>query len=206
LIDGAKVYWGGKKMLNIIKNRRSVRSFKAEQITDGELDCILEAACCSPSGHNAQPWFFTVIQNKEFIDYISLKTKLVMTGSGNEKARRLGTSENYHVLHAAPTVIIVSGKTEKSVIDLPGYEFSSYSPLADCSAAIQNMLLAAESIGIGSCWVGFVNYFFALPEEAAKLKVPDNYRPLFAVCLGYKRNETAMPLPVRKTDCVKYIR
>jgi nitroreductase len=195
-------------MLDIIKRRRSIRKYMPEQIKDADLAAILEAAAYAPSGHNSQPWHFTVIQNKELIDTISDKAKKVMITSPLEKAQRLGSSENYHLLHNAPTVIIVSGDTAaKSPLELPHHTFGSYTPLADCAAAIENMLLTAESIGLGSCWIGLVNYFFTLGEDVAKLEIPAGYQPLFAVCLGYK--DSNLPGAVaakRKPDCVNYIR
>ncbi|MDF2500373.1 MAG: nitroreductase [Anaerosporomusa subterranea] len=195
-------------MLDIIKRRRSIRKYMPEQIKDAELAAILEAAAYAPSGHNSQPWHFTVVQNKELIDSISNNAKQVMITSPLEKAQRLGSSENYHLLHNAPTVIIVSGDTEaKSPLELPHHAFGSYTPLADCAAAIENMLLAAESIGLGSCWVGLVNYFFILGDEVAKLGIPAQYQPLFAVCLGYKDPALVGAVAAkRKADCVNYIR
>ena len=195
-------------MLDIIKHRRSIRKYLSEQIKDAELSVILEAATYAPSGHNSQPWHFTVIQNKELLESISNKAKQVMTTSPLDKAQRLGSSETYHLLHNAPTVIIVSGDTvAKSPLKLPNHDFSSYTPLADCAAAIENMLLAAESIGMGSCWIGLVNYFFTLSDEVAKLGIPAQYQPLFAVCLGYKDPDFVGAVAAkRKADCVNYIR
>lgn len=194
-------------MLEIIKRRRSVRNYRTEQIKEEELEAILEAAIYSPSGHNCQPWYFTVIQNKVLIDHISDMTKQIMTKSNLDKVQKLGNAENYHVFHNAPTIVIVSGNMEvKSAIELPGLNVPPYTPLAECSAAIQNMLLAAESLDIGSCWVGFVNYFFTRTEEVAKLEIPANFKPLFAVCLGYKNIAAPALAPQRNTDCVHYIR
>lgn len=195
-------------MLNIIKNRRSIRKYLPEQIKDIELAAILEAASYAPSGHNCQPWHFTVIQKKELIDHISQKCKQVMASSNLEKPQRLGSSESYHLFHNAPTVVIISGdSTAKSPLELSGYRFSSYTPLADCSAAIQNMLLAAASLGIGSCWIGLINYFFTIEEEVAKLGIPDGFKPLFAVCLGYKdANVTGAIVAPRRQTCINYIR
>lgn len=195
-------------MLDIIKRRRSIRKYMPEQISDAELAAILEAATYAPSGHNSQPWYFTVIQNKELIDTISNQAKQVMTSSCLDKPQRLGSSGNYHLFHNAPTVIIVSGdKAAQSPLQLSGYDFTSYTPLADCAAAIGNMLLAAESIGVGSCWVGLVNYFFTLSDEVAKLGIPAQYQPLFAVCLGYKdANLVGAVAAKRKADCVNFIR
>ena len=194
-------------MLDIIKRRRSVRQYLPAQIKDRELADILEAAAYAPSGHNCQPWHFTVIQNKAVIDAISDKAKQVMLASPLDKPKRLGAAENYHIFHHAPTVIIVSGDREaRSPLELPDVEMGSYTPLADCSAAIQNMLLAAESLGIGSCWIGLVNYFFTLDAEVAALEIPVRYKPLFAVCLGYKDPHTAGVAAKRQPDRVHYIR
>lgn len=195
-------------MLEIIKNRRSIRKYLLKQIKDADLSAILEAATYAPSGHNSQPWHFTVIQNKELLNSISNKAKQVMTASALDKPQRLGSSETYHLFHNAPTVIIVSGNTEaKSPLELPDHEFRSYTPLADCAAAIENMLLTAESIGVGSCWIGLVNYFFTLCDEIDKLGIPTQYQPLFAVCLGYKNPDlVGAVVAERKADCINYIR
>lgn len=192
--------------INIIKSRRSIRKFSPEQINDDELNTILEAAIYSPSGHNHQPWHFTVVQNKQLINEMSEKTKLVMTQSTLEKQTNLGKKENYHVLHNAPTVIIVSGNAKiTSPIQLPNLNIPSYSPLADCSAAITMMILAAHSLNIGSCWVGYIQYYFTLPEAKKVLQIPKNFEPLFALCLGYKTTENNV-IPQRNTDVTTYIR
>ena len=61
--------------INMIKSRRSIRSYLPEQIEEEELQAILEAGSWAPSAHNTQPWHFTVIQNEEFINYISNYSK-----------------------------------------------------------------------------------------------------------------------------------
>ncbi|MDU4961732.1 MAG: nitroreductase family protein [Sporomusaceae bacterium] len=193
-------------MLDVIKNRRSTRSYLPEQIKEAELAAVLEAAIYAPSGHNSQPWHFTVIQNKTVLDAISRRAKEAMLASALDKARRYGASDKFHLFYHAPTAVIVSGDTDaKAPLELPGHVFSSYTPLADCSAAIENMLLAAESIGLGSCWVGLVNYFFALSDGVAQLQIPPGYQPLFAVCLGYKA-AAATVAAKRKENSVTYIR
>jgi len=162
------------KVIEAIKSRRSVRKYKPEQISKEELNLILEAGCYAPSAHNQQSWHFTVIQNSEMLDYISEQAKTGMRKSDIDWAINLGSNENYHLFFHAPTVIVVSGNK------------NSISPLVDCSAAIQNMLLAAESLDIGSCWIGLVRYFFGDPENVKKLNLPDDYTPYYAVSFGYK--------------------
>lgn len=179
--------------INMIKSRRSIRSYLPEQIEEEELQAILEAGSWAPSAHNTQPWHFTVIQNEEFINYISNYSKKVMAESPVEWIAKFGRSRQ-SIFYHAPTVVIVSGKKSEM-----------FNPVADCSAAIQNMLLAAESLHIGSCWVGFAMFFFDNKDEVEKLRLPEGYEPLYAVCLGYKSHKIAWG-PERKKDIITYIR
>ncbi len=181
------------EILENIKNRRSIRSFKAEQIKDEELEAILEASIYAATGHNDQPWHFTVIQNAEFIDYMSNKTKEEMKKSNISWIAKMGQSDR-HIFYNTPTLIVVSGRQD------------SYSPLTDCSAAIQNMLLAAESLNIGSVWIGLIDFFFALEEEVKKLKLPQGYKPYYGVCLGYKASSKVPTAPERNKEVISYIK
>ncbi len=180
------------EVLETIKSRRSIRKYRSEQIKNEELDMILEAAIYAPTGHNDQPWHFTVIQNKELIDEMSVKSKDAMAESPVNWMASMGRAENLHLFYNAPTVIVVSGKKD------------AVSPLVDCCAAIQNMLIAAESLDIGSCWVGLVKFFFENPENVAKFNLPENYEPYYAVCLGYKDSSNNIA-PERKIEVVNYI-
>jgi len=178
------------EVLKTIRNRRSVRKFRPEQIKDEDLNMILEAAVWAPSGHNTQPWHFLVVQDREKIDEMSEKNLKLMAESETEWIRKLAEKEGYHLFHRAPTVVIVSGKEQRD-----GVLF----PLADCSAAIQNMLLAAESINIGTCWVGLTAFLFGIPEEVRKLGIPEEYHPLYSVCIGY-RDAVFVPAPPARKE------
>lgn len=189
-------------VLEAIKNRRSIRKYLPEQINDEELEAILEAAQYAPSARNDQPWHFTVIQDPELIEYMNKEAKRSMKKSGENWLVNIGNSERYHVFHHAPTVIVVSG------------EIGATEPLVDCSAATQNILLAAEALGIGSCWIGLARFFFtnksfgekysALPERVNELDIPFGYQPFFAVTLGYKAQEVRAP--PRTQNLVNYIK
>lgn len=181
------------KVLENIKSRRSIRKYRSEQIKDEELEMILESAIYAPTGGNDQPWQFTVIQNKKLIDEMSAESKKVMANAPIDWMAQMGKSEHYHVLFHAPTVVIVSGKEDAT------------SPLPDCCAAIQNMLLAAESIDIGSCWIGLARFFFENPENIEKLGIPEGYKPYYAVSLGYKGSSNNKA-PERNTNVVNYIK
>lgn len=182
------------EVLETIKNRRSIRRYLPEQIKDEELEILLEAAVYAPTGHNDQPWHFTVVQNKELIDEMSVEIKKIMANLPIDWIAKMGKSERLHVFYNAPTVIMVSAKKEGAA-----------TPLIDCSAAVQNILLAAESIGIGSCWIGFAKFFFQDPENLKKLDIPEGYEPHFAVSLGYKSLYDNLA-PERNSNVVNYIK
>ena len=181
------------EVLRIIKSRRSIRSYVPGQISQDELDAILEAGIFAATGVNLQPWHFTVIQKKEVIDDISEKTLSVMKKSPDPKVVDLA-NRSEHLFYHAPTVIMVSGKTD------------AYSALTDCSAAIQNMLVAAESLNIGSTWIGSISHFVSLDDEVKKLNLPDGYKLFYAVCFGYKNPAVQVSVPPRNRDVVEYIR
>lgn len=187
------------EVMKAIKERRSIRRYLPEQIKIEELSLILEGAAYAPSGHNAQPWHFTVIQNKDLLDELNNKTKEFMSKAETDWIVKMGTNEKYHVFHNAPTVVIVSGLKETNK-ELP------YSPMADCSAAIQNMLLIAQSIGIASCWVGLTTFLFDHEEELRKLNIPDGYKPLFAIPLGYSAITKEITALDRKGNLVSFIK
>jgi nitroreductase len=127
------------QVIETIKQRRSIRRFLADQIKDDELNLILEAGIYAPSGHNDQPWHFTIIQNKDIIDQINIKCKSLMLNAQTDWIVKMGQSEKYHVFHNAPTVVVVSGEINSN-------DELSYCPMGDCSAAIQNMILAAPAL------------------------------------------------------------
>ena len=117
------------EVLNNILTRRSIRAFKKEQIKDDELEMILKAGIYAPSGMNKQSWQFTVVQNKEKIEALA---KVVR--------EELGRDEGYN-FYAPPTLIMLSNERDNN------------NGLADCSCALENIFLMANSLGIGSCWI-----------------------------------------------------
>lgn len=182
--------------LKIIKQRRSIRSFKNEQIKNEELQAVLEAGLYAPYAWERSR-HFTVIQNKELLDRLNLAAKEVAKQMGMEHLRKLGNNEGFNCLYNAPTLIIVSG-IEQAPIPLE----------ADCATAAENMLIAAESIGLGSCWIFFVLIAFDSPkgtELRKELKIPDGYKPYYSVLLGYKNAETAN-IPERNSELISYIK
>lgn len=182
--------------IKLIKERRSVRVFKEDQISDEVLNEILEAGLYAPSAMNAQSWHFTVIQNHEVLEKITVAAKETFSKLDSPHFKSLATNDKYKVFYNAPTAIIISGDSK------------SYSPELDCSAAAENIMLAAKALGVGSCWIGSMQYIFGNGNNDAlkkDLEIPEGFKPLIAISLGYAANETSKA-PDRKPNKVNFIK
>jgi nitroreductase len=182
--------------LKNIRNRRSTRAFLPEQLKDMDTQAIIDAGIYAPSATNQQPWHFTVVQSKVMIDRLSVAFKEIARKSDNEYIRRFADNEKFHVFYNAPTVVLVSGD-----------ENNTYASV-DCAAAVENMLIAAESLEIGSCWIGLIAYLLNSEygtEFVKELGIPAGFKQIHAVCLGYKKINITNA-PARKENTVNYIK
>lgn len=182
--------------LKTILNRRSIRAYQAEQIKDEELQTLLEAGKFAPSGMNRQPWYFSVIQNKDLLDKINAIVKEAVLNSGIPEMVNRVKSENFSIFYGAPTLIVVSGDEKAAT------------PQADCALAMGNMFLAAESVGIGSCWIHAIGQTFNSESGRAILQemgVPEGYKIYSSGAFGYKAMESPAPAP-RREDTVNIIK
>ena len=112
---------------------------------------------------------------KEILDELNVATKNVAKNLENEMLRKMGSNEKYNCFYHAPTVILVSGKDEER------------SKVMDCSAATQNMLIAAESLNIGSCWINRCKEMFELEKGQEYLRKwhLEDYVGIGCCILGY---------------------
>ncbi|MDR2528366.1 MAG: nitroreductase family protein [Synergistaceae bacterium] len=164
------------EVLRTILERRSIRSYKPDTVAKEDIETVLQAALHAPSGAGAEPWHLTVITRLDVIERFDARARAAMAESGVERVEALGKSPQYRVFFGAPVVILICGE---KVLRKPGRHLSA---LADCCAAIQNMTLAAASIGLGSCWIGLVRYLF---EREPSFMAPEGYEALFALALGH---------------------
>lgn len=182
--------------LNAIKNRRSTRGYEQKQISNEELEAIIEAGIYAPSATNLQPWHFSVIQKKDLLDRLNEDFLTLAKQSDNEYYRKFGNNENFHVFYNSPTVIILSG------------DENSRTALVDTAAATQNILIAAESFNIGSCWIGLMNLVFNNKkglEYYEEIGIPIGYKFMHAIALGYKKNKP-LNAPKRKENAINYVK
>ncbi|MDR0639041.1 MAG: nitroreductase family protein [Spirochaetaceae bacterium] len=184
--------------IKIIKQRRSVRQFSDRRITENDLNTIINAGLYAPHGETnfEEDIYFTIIQNQSVLNKINLLAKETAKQSSLEWLRELGNNENFNCLYNAPTYIIVSVKKQ------------SKSAVYDCSALTQNMLLAVESIGLGSCWLYFPLQAFDNDNNLGlikELKIPQGFKPITSMIIGYKDNNE-VNIPERKTKNICYIK
>lgn len=175
--------------INSILKRRSVRNYKDLPIEEDKVNQIIKCGIYAPSAKNKQNWHFTVISDKNLIEKIN-----EMTLTGMEKLG-IGREEGYHVFFHAPLVIVLS-----SVIE-------GYSGL-NAGCAIENMAIAAKSLGLDSCIIGQTRYMYhqaSAVDINRLLKIPEGYEHDCSICFGYIDGEEPLPKP-RKQDLVDYIK
>ncbi len=188
-----------KETIDCIMNRRSIRAYKDEQIKEEELQNILLAGMHAPSAMNQQSWHFTVIQNRKTLEMLNLSCIKYMNFIDkffNKTIQEKSELENYHVFFHAPTLIIVSCDMK--------YNLSC----VDCAAALENMLVAATSMDIGSCWISATANLFKTKRGESlmdELCIPKGFKPLYSAVFGYKSIESQKVTP-RKNNVVNYLR
>jgi nitroreductase len=181
--------------LSVIHHRRSIRKYKAEQISDEEIQAIIEAAIYAPSGQNLQGWHFSVVQNHELIVKMreSMKDNMRATGAAAQIAR--ANDPAYVPFFDAPAVIVISA------------EFGSRFAQIDSGIAAENVTLAAESLNIGSCIMTSSAMVFA-GANADELKhaigIPEGFEHTCTIALGYKAENP--PAHERKNGTVNYVK
>lgn len=156
-------------VLETIKKRRSIRRFRSDPVSQGIIRKLLEAACWAPSAGNLQPWAFYVVTSP------ALKKDLAAVAS----QRFVGE---------APVVIVVCVVPERSAVHY-GERGKNLYCLQDTAAAVQNILLAATSLGLGACWVG------AFREEGVikALGLSPEKRPVALIPVGYPISDIRPP-------------
>lgn len=182
--------------LEVIRQRRSIRQYETRQISDNKLNAILEAALFAPTAMNQQKWHFAVVQNKSVLakmDGIARENKL---NSNIAFLVKKAEQNDYHTYYRAPTVVIISGEQQAKFIQM------------DCAAAAQNIALAAESLGIGSCIMTSAGFLFASAKGRAmkkELGIPEGYEHICSVSLGYKGTDKTTA-PPRNREVFSYIK
>ena len=144
----------------------------------------------APTGMDRQPWKFIIIEDKKLLKLISDETKVVVKQMMPPLAEQFCTQEDI-ICYNAPVLVLVRTEKDKQWENLN---------LLDSVLATQNMFLKAYELGLGTCYMGFVNLLNSKPDVLQKIGVPDNYQMMVPFILGHpkakqeqgKRNKPAV--------------
>ncbi len=160
-MDMAKI---NSEALDNIMTRTSVRSYSTEKVTDAEIETIIKAAMAAPSAMNKQPWHFFVIRGEKLRDTLADTLEY-----GRQSLRNCSAA------------IIVAGDRSRFFEDEDAVDYW----VEDCSAAAENLLLAAHAIGLGAVWCGV----YPIPSRAAQLRavtgIGCEYVPMCIIPVGH---------------------
>jgi nitroreductase len=148
------------EIIDVIFSRRSIRQFAPEPLDRETLILLLKAAMAAPTACNSQPWEFIVVTEKETLDCI--REKLPFARYNN------------------PAAIVVCGNPTIAH-NTAAREFW----VQDCSAATENILIAAAGLGLGAVWIGIHPYASRIKLLRELLGIPENVTPLCMVSVGY---------------------
>jgi nitroreductase len=190
------------EVLTCIRARRSTRKFTEEPVAPEQLDALLNAAIWAPSGGNNQSWLFTAIQNKDKLLRLNeLAREAFLRWApdddypGKHRMKEAVQREGFNFYFHAPVLIIASNR--------PNYE----NAMADCSLALENVFIAAQSLGLGSCYINQLHWLrndSAVREYLFTLGIPIEYTICNSAVIGHIGAES--PAPARKEGTVHIVR
>ncbi|MBW2502571.1 MAG: nitroreductase family protein [Deltaproteobacteria bacterium] len=151
--------------LDFIFRRRSIRKYETRDIPDSMITDLLEAAMAAPSAVAKDPWHFLVVRQRKTLDKI------------------VEVLPNGQMLRQAPVAIVACGDINRANIKELSYL------LQDVSAAVENILLAATALGLGSCWLGMHPRPDRLEGIRGLFSLPDNIIPVCGIALGWPAEE-----------------
>ena len=169
--------------------RRSVRSYLPDPVAEDDLTYVIQAGTQAPSAMNEQPWAFTVIRNQDLLDRISRQSKSFLlaeesSGMPPSSFRNQLADPHFQIFYHAPTLLVISAITKNA--------WSA----ENCALAAQNVMLAAFSKGLGTCWIGFAEHWLQTDDGKTALRIPHHYHPVAPIALGHPKVE-ATPVPRR---------
>ena len=186
------------EVMENIFTRRSVRMYQDKAIPKEILDEIIKAGNAAPSGANVQAWRFVIVQDKEtrkkLADLAAPRVAKWMEQYSNETfktlRKRLTAQNPDTVYYGAPAIVFVIGSGNMAPYD--------------CPMVCENMMLAARSLELGSCWVLFGQLVIDEPEVKKMLELKDDEKVYGPILLGYPKGAFPPP-PPKKEPVAKWV-
>lgn len=169
-----------KSTIEDIMTRTSVRSYTDKEVGSEQIDTLLRAAMAAPTAGNKQPWRFVVINERATLDSIA---------------------ENFNSMTMAKeaSIAVVMCGDVTATFEGEGQEYW----VQDVSAASENLLLAAHSMGLGAVWCGIYPISARVEQFSQMLNLPENIVPMACICVGYPSGETT-PKDKWKPEYIHY--
>lgn len=182
--------------IEVILKRRSVRKYEDRPVPRELLEQIVECGRYAATGMGLQPWHFTVVTDRKVLSRIAAANVAIMEQDPNLPAMvraqiEAGTFDSFR---GAPCAVLMSGEVGQVYADV------------DCANAVENMALAAESLGLNSCYLASFKPCLLGEAGAAmreELGIPQGYMPNLALAIGYGA-ESPQPKP-RREGCVNWV-
>lgn len=177
---------------DMIASRRSIRSYASTPVTEGSIRSLLHAAVQAPTAMHAEPWLFTIVQDRSALKRYSDRAKSslleqqqprlhdpVQTASSSTFLKALADPA-FNIFYNAGAVILI------------GARLTSPFSTADCWLAAENLMLAAPALGLGTCCIGSALVVLNSPEIKAELTIPPDVTVVVAMTVGVPA-ETSPP-------------
>lgn len=165
-------------VMEVIYQRRAVRSYRNEPVEEAVVRGLLDAAIQAPSAMNSQPWSFAIIQDRALLRSLSDRAKahLLQAHGGDPRIGRYRdvlSDPGFDIFYGAPTLIVICAGAH------------GFFPMEDCSLAGENLMLAAVGKGLGTCCIGWARPLLNLTEIKAELGIPADFTPVLPIIVGY---------------------
>jgi len=180
-------YSGSQKqaIIDNILSRRAIRKYTQQQVSTEQIDTIMRSAIYAPSAWNKQPWEIRVIQNPDVLKEID--KRFVSYAEKNEPSGRAAKyrEPGFSIYHNSPTLIVIASDKENPNAKL------------DAGIALQNILLGAHALGLGTCPLALIVPTFNAPENKDLMKtlnIPEGYEVAVGIALGYPAESPVAPI------------
>lgn len=176
------------EVLKNIYERRSVRAYSDKSVPDETIQEIIKAGFHAPNGANTQGLRFAVVTNRAKLKAYAEKGRVMSLAAfqqmheqrPNDMAAKMIkqlSNPNNDIFYGAPAMVFIFTSPD------------CLTPVEDASLAAENMMLAARSLGLGSCWIGFARSLGHDPEFVRELKVPADHQLAASIVMGHPKNE-----------------
>ena len=179
---------GSASTMRAIYQRRAVRTYDDRPVSRQDIQLVLDAAIHAPSAVNCQPWVFVVIQEREVVARYAKEgrqlllneppaVEVVESGLADmDQLRQMASGPDFELFHGAPALVVIYATSADEV--------------PDCFLAAQNLMLAAWTLGLGTCPIGLARPLFNRAEVKEELGVSPEWPCALPIAVGWPDGET----------------